>query len=59
MKKEEIDFLVKRIARHTAPPIILPAASKSVDRKLLARTAARLRRSKSVLASVKCSPVKQ
>jgi hypothetical protein len=54
MKKAELDFLVERIARHKAPPIILPM----VNRELLAKTAKRLRKSKDVLLAEKCSPVK-
>jgi hypothetical protein len=51
--------LARRIAAHPAPPIILPAASRPVDRELLAKTAARLRRSKSVLVGEKCSKTVQ
>ena len=54
MKKAELDFLVERIARHKAPPIILPV----VNWELLAKTAKRLRKSKDVLLAEKCSPVK-
>lgn len=50
--------LAREIAKHDPPPIILPAASQAVDRKLLAKTAARLQKRKSVLATIKCSPVK-
>jgi hypothetical protein len=50
--------LAQRIAKHDPPRIILPAALKPVDRKLLAKTAARLQKQKSVLAAIKCSPVK-
>jgi hypothetical protein len=56
MKKAELDFLIEQIARHEAPPIILPAALQPVDRELLAKTAARLQKQKSVLATIKCSP---
>jgi hypothetical protein len=59
MKKEEMQFLAERIARHQAPPIIVPSALQPVDKQLLARTARRLRKSKSVLVGEKCSPVKQ
>ena len=47
--------LARQIAAHDPPPIILPAALRPVDRELLAKTAARLRRSKSVLVGEKCS----
>jgi hypothetical protein len=58
MKKEEMMFLAERISRHEPNPIILPAALRPVDRELLAKTAARLQKQKSVLATIKCSPVK-
>ena len=51
--------LARRIAEHDPPPIMLPAALKPVDRKLLAKTTARLQRQKSVLATIKCSKTVQ
>jgi hypothetical protein len=51
--------LARQIAEYDPPPIMLPAALKPVDRKLLAITAARLRRSKSVLVGEKCSKTVQ
>lgn len=56
MKKTELDFLVERISRHEAPPIILPAASRPVDRELLLKIAKRLRRCKDVVRDEPCSP---
>jgi hypothetical protein len=58
IKKEDMQFLAERITQHKAPPIILLAALQPVDRKLLAKTAARLQKQKSVLATIKCSEVK-
>jgi hypothetical protein len=46
--------LAKRIGAHKAPPIMLPV----VDRKLLAKTAKRLRKSRDVVRDEPCSPVK-
>jgi hypothetical protein len=49
----EILALAKRIAQHPAPGM-----RRTVDKKLLATTAARLQKQKSVLATIKCSEVK-
>jgi hypothetical protein len=51
--------LARRIAKYDPPPIILPAASRPVDKKLLAITARRLQRQKSVLATIKCAKTVQ
>jgi hypothetical protein len=51
--------LARQIAEYDPPPIMLPAALKPIDGKLLAKTAARLQRQKSVLATIKCSKTVQ
>jgi hypothetical protein len=48
--------LASKIAKHDPPPIILPAALQPVDRKLLAKTAKRLQRSRDVVRGMKCDP---